>query len=116
MRKKLPLFLVSMIATLTMYANSGIIKMQWNGEHNHPKGPHKEAPTVTYEYDMLTIKADTTYNNARVIVKSVNGDIQYTNVINITQQPQTLYMPGNDKHSIEIYCDKNMFYGTFEDE
>ena len=90
--------------------------MQNANENDRKSGPHSEAPTVDYGYDVLTIKADTTYNNARVVVKSVNGDIQYTNVINIPRQPQTLYMPGTDKHSIEIYCGKNIYYGTLENE
>lgn len=115
MRKKLPLFLVSMIATLTMYANSGIIKMQWGGEHNHPKGPHKEAPTVTYEYDMLTIKADTTYNNALVIVKNGLGQTLCNERIDINPTGHSLFISCNDKHSIELVCGRERFIGFFNE-
>ena len=115
MKQKL-ILAMAVALSMAFQAKGGIIELKNANENDRKSGPHSEAPTVDYEYDVLTIKADTTYNNAHVVVKSVNGDIQYTNVINITRQPQTLYMPGSDKHSIEIYCGKNIYYGTLENE
>ena len=79
-------------------------------------GPHSEAPEVDYDCELLVIKADTTYNSARIVVKNKFEQVLYDGILDIKKQPQVLYVPDSDKRSIEIYCGKDVYWGVFEED
>ena len=79
-------------------------------------GPHSEAPEVDYDCELLVIKADTTYNSARIVVKNKFEQVLYDGILDRKKQPQVLYVPDSDKRSIEIYCGKDVYWGVFEED
>ena len=71
---------------------------------------------MDYDCELLVIKADTTYNSARIVVKNKFEQVLYDGILDIKKQPQVLYVPDSDKRSIEIYCGKDVYWGVFEED
>lgn len=114
MRKKTFLILTFALG-MAFQLKAGIVELQSTGPaDSSPIGPHNLVPTVTYDNDMITIKADTIYNDARVIVRNSLGKVLYNEHMNIVPAPQSLYVPANGKHSIEIVCDRERYFGFFK--
>lgn len=107
-------FVIAVSSVINLNAES--IEMQSGRIKQFPGGPHSEAPEGDYDCELLVIKADTTYNSARIVVKNKLGQVLYDRFVDIKRQPQTIYMPDSDKRSIEIYCGKEVYWGVFEED
>ena len=107
-------FVIAVSSVINLNAES--IEMQSGRIKQFLGGPHSEAPEVDYDCELLVIKADTTYNSARIVVKNKFGQVLYDRFVDIKRQPQTIYMPDSDKRSIEIYCGKDVYWGVFEED
>lgn len=97
-------------------AKCGTVDMSRNEDIDRKTGPHKTLPIVDLDCDVFIIRADTTYNNARVVVKDKVGQVLHDGVMDITHQPNAVYVPAPDKQTIEIYCGKEAFWGVCGDE
>lgn len=110
------LYVLAMLLFVAFQIRAGVLELQ-NGKFDNPvKGPHDKAPIVDLDCDVFIIRADTTYNNARVVVKDKVGQVLHDGVMDITHQPNAVYVPAPDKQTIEIYCGKEAFWGVCGDE
>lgn len=100
-------FVIAVSSVINLNAES--IEMQSGRIKQFPSGPHSEAPEVDYDCELLVIKADTTYNSARIVVKNKFRQVLYDGILDIKKQPQVLYVSDSDKRSIEIYFGKEVY-------
>lgn len=105
---------MSLMFSSQMLAGGGQIVME-KIEDLSPKAPRHVVPTVVDEYDHLVIKSDTTYLNARVVIRNSVVQVTHDGIMTLGRVPQFIYAPEKDKQSIEIYCADVSFYGEFDD-
>lgn len=74
-------FVIAVSSVINLNAES--IEMQSGRIKQFPGGPHSEAPEVDYDCELLVIKADTTYNSARIVVKNKFGQVLYDGILDI---------------------------------